>query len=154
MTPFEIFAICLTLLLGLYFGIQIPLDLYFMGKEKKDDSEIIEGVDDNTGIEQPKEILEQTKDEDADLTYTDQVEEDGVRIVNPTSEPHLEQPQAEEQASSEIQTSAQINEEHEAYMEDIEATSQQGLYANDFLNQINDKYKKRNIIKTNAIDRL
>lgn len=159
MSAFAIFALVLTLLYILYYSVLIVLDLFFKKDKQKGEVENINVSDMNEGLEEPVSISEDNDGEPGGhFSYIEQTDNDGLRVINPTGDFPIdenvpneasEQEPAKEQASSQ-----QLNEKHEAYMEDIQTESQQGLYSDELFDQINEKYKKREIIKTNAIDNI
>ena len=86
MTPFAIFAFVLTFGYVIYFAVMITLDLHVKpvdGQKAEGEDIDVEGMTDE-GDETPKVITEDPDSEGARMTYTDSVDEDGVRVVNPT----------------------------------------------------------------------
>jgi len=155
MSPFIIFALALTFGYAIYFAVMITLDLQVKKDDQQNTEENFDLPENEPAVEEPKVITEQVKDgEEAGMTYTEQVDEDGLRLVNPTGNITLPSPQSELVSTTSSRDSSKINEEHEAYMEDIDPDAQQSFYSDELLEQINQKYKKRNITKINAIDHL
>lgn len=164
MTPFAIFAFVLTFGYVIYFAVMITLDLHAKpvdGQKAEGEDIDIEGMTDE-GDETPKVITEDPDSEGARMTYTDSVDEDGVRVVNPTGtvtipsedeEPVVDpNPEPEEKEKT---TSEELNEENEYGMEDIEPEPQYSMYGDDLYAYINEKHNNsRNIKKENVRDHL
>lgn len=164
MTPFAIFAFVLTFGYVIYFAVMITLDLHAkpVDGQKAEGEEIDVGGMTNEEVEIPKVITEDPDSEDARMTYTDSVDDDGVRVVTPTGAvvvPSEEEetavdpePEPEEKEKS---TSEELNEENEYGMEDIEPEPQYSMYGDDFYAYINEKHNNsRNIKKENVRDHL
>ena len=164
MTPFAIFAFVLTFGYVIYFAVMITLDLHAksVDGQKAEGEEIDVGGITNEEVEFPKVITEDPDTEDARITYTDSVDDDGVRVVNPTGtvvlpseneEPAVDpEPEPEEKEKT---TSDELNEENEYGMEDIEPEPQYSMYGDDLYTYINEKHNNsRNIKKENVRDHL
>ena len=84
MSGFVIFALVLTFAYVVYFAVQITLDLHGKKGEKSTEEETYD-VSDMANEEQPVAVEEHTDDPDLSVpTYTEQVTEDGLRVLNPT----------------------------------------------------------------------
>lgn len=164
MAPFAIFAFVLTFGYVIYFAVMITLDLHAksVDGQKAEGEEIDVGGMTNEEVEFPKVITEDPASEDARITYTDSVDDDGVRVVNPTGtvvlpseneEPAVDpEPEPEEKEKT---TSDELNEENEYGMEDIEPEPQYSMYGDDLYTYINEKHNNsRNIKKENVRDHL
>jgi len=91
------------------------------------------------------------------MTYTEQVTDDGLRVVIPTGNKLSNSSPPEEEESKSTQqttTSAELNKGNEENMEEIEAVPQYSFYPDEFMQNLNDKHNKRKIEKRNAIDKL
>ena len=85
MSGFEIFALVLTFVYVVYFAVMITLDLHGKKDEKKSEEETYD-VGDMTNEEQPVAIEERNDNPDeGDMTFTEQITDDGLRVVNPTN---------------------------------------------------------------------
>ncbi len=156
MTPFAIFAFVLTFGYVIYFAVMITLDLNAKPADgQKSDSEDID-VEDmaDDGAEAPKVISEDPDIEGSRMTYTDSVDEDGLRVVNPTGgvvlPPEEEEPAVDPDPAPEEKektTSEELNEENEYGMEDIEPEPQYSMYGDDLYAFINEKHNNSRIIK-------
>lgn len=79
-----IFALVLTFVYVVYFAVMITLDLHGKKDEKKTEEETYD-VGDLTNEEQPVAIEERNEGPDeGDMTFTEQITDDGLRVVNPT----------------------------------------------------------------------
>ena len=144
MPGFVIFVLVLTFVYVVYFSVMITLDLHSKKDEKKTDEETI----DVSSMDSP---------EGSDMTYTEQVTDDGLRVVIPTGNKQSNSSPPEEEESKSTQqttTSAELNKENEENMEEIEAVPQYSFYPDEFMQNLNDKHNKRKIEKRNAIDKL
>ena len=84
MSGFVIFALVLTFVYVVYFAVMITLDLYGKKDEKKSEEETYD-VGDMTNEEQPVAIEESNDNPDeGDMTFTEQITDDGLKVVNPT----------------------------------------------------------------------
>ena len=84
MSGFVIFAIVLTFVYVVYFAVMITLDLHGKKDEKKSEEETYD-VGDMTNEEQPVAIEERNDNPDeGDMTFIEQITDDGLRVVNPT----------------------------------------------------------------------
>lgn len=159
MSAFAIFALVLTLLYILYYSVLIVLDLFFKKDKQKGEVENINVSDMNEGLEEPVSISEDNDGEPGGhFSYTEQTDNDGLRVINLTGDFPIDENDpneaSEQEPAKELASSQQLNEKHEANIEDIQTESQKGLYSDELFDQINEKYKKREIIKTNAIDNI
>ena len=95
--------------------------------------------------------------EGGDITYTEQVTDDGLRVVIPIGNKQTNNPPPEEEESKSTKqttTSVELNKENEENMEEIEPVFQYSFYPDEFMQNLNDKHNKRKIEKRNAIDKL
>ena len=93
----------------------------------------------------------------SDMTYTEQVTDDGLRVVIPTGNKQTNSSPPEEEESKSTQqttTTEELNKENEENMEEIEPAPQYCFYPDEFMQNLNDKHNKRKIEKRNAIDKL
>lgn len=89
MSGFVIFALILTFVYVVYFAVMITLDLHGKKDEKKTEEETYD-VGDLTNEEQPVAIEERNEGPDeGDMTFTEQITDDGLRVVNPTETCHI-----------------------------------------------------------------
>ena len=91
------------------------------------------------------------------MTFTEQITDDGLRVVNPTGNvtPHssfIEEPPITEQPSS--TTSEELNEKNDEFLEHIEPEHQCSYLSEEFMQNLNNKHKTRKIEKKNARDKL
>lgn len=92
MSGFVIFALVLTFVYVVYFAVMITLDLHGKKDEKKTEEETYD-VGDLTNEEQPVAIEERNEGPDeGDMTFTEQITDDGLRVVNPTGNVPYPQP--------------------------------------------------------------
>ena len=158
MTPFIIFVLILTFGYLIYFTVMITLDLH----GKKDDNKVEEeNIDVSEFAEESPVVVDESDDSQGSaLTYTEEVDEDGLRVVTPSgnmdSSDSLEeneevQPKQEPEPKT---TSEELNEENELYMEQIDPKAQLSIVSDTFINKLNEKQKQRKIERKNAIDHL
>lgn len=84
MSGFVFFVLVLTFVYVVYFAVMITLDLHGKKDEKKSEEETYD-VGDMTNEEQPVAIEERNDNPDeGDMTFTEQITDDGLRVVNPT----------------------------------------------------------------------
>ena len=84
MSGFVIFALVLTFAYVVYFAVQITLDLHGNKGEKSKEEETYD-VSDMANENLPVAVEEHSDDPDLSVpTYTEQVTEDGLRVLNPT----------------------------------------------------------------------
>ena len=162
MTGFAIFALLLTFGYVVYFIVLITMDLHQKKDFSKNEEDNFDMPDANEDLEEPKEIAEKQDGADAGFfTYTDQTDDDGLRVVAPSGNvPSIEptdtdselEPTAEPQVES--RTSEEINEENEDFMEDIDPGFQLSLVADEYIGELQQKHNQRIISKTNVIDNL
>ena len=117
MSGFVIFALVLTFVYVVYFAVMITLDLLGKKDEKKTEEETYD-VGDLTNEEQPVAIEERNEGPDeGDMTFTEQITDDGLRVVNPTGNvPYPQPPSGEEQSQqpqSHTVTSEELNEKND-----------------------------------------
>ena len=158
MTPFIIFVLVLTFGYLVYFTVMITLDLH----GKKDDHKVEEENIDVSEFaeESPVVVDESDESQGGVLTYTEEVDEDGLRVVTPSSnmdsvvspEENVEAQQKQEPEPK--ITSEELNEENELYMEQIDPKAQISMAPDTFINKLNEKHKQRKIERKNAIDHL
>ena len=85
MTAFTIFVLLLIFGYLVYFAVMITLELHKKEEVQKSDEEVFD-VSDMAEQEEPTCIEEHINNEDNGvLTYTDELTDDGIRILNPTS---------------------------------------------------------------------
>ena len=141
MPGFVIFVLVLTFAYVVYFSVMITLDLHSKKDEKKTD----------------EETFDVSSPEGSDMTYTEQVTDDGLRVVIPTGNKQTNSSPPEEEESQltrQTTTSVDLNKENEENMEEIEVAPQYCFYPDEFMQNLNDKHNKRKIEKRNAIDKL
>lgn len=159
MTTFTIFVIILTFAYVVYFAVIITLDLHKKKDVQKSDEEVFD-ISDMNHQEEPTCIKEEVNDENNEvLTYTDEVTEDGIRLLNPSGGilPDSKNSDVVEESPSDSDND-ELNEEHDENMEAIDPKAQVSIVSKDFYNHLNNKHKssmnQRNFEKTNAIDHL
>ena len=159
MSGFVIFALVLTFAYVVYFAVQITLDLHGNKGEKSTEEEIYD-VGDMANEEQPVAVEEHNDDPDLSVpTYTEHVTEDGLRVLNPTGKSVVLNPPVVEEPSQETQTelpvsSQELNEDNEAHLEHIDPKMQCSFFADEFMQNLNEKHNKRKIEKKNARDKM
>lgn len=160
MQGFVIFALILTFGYMVYFAVMITLDLHGKKDEKKSEEETFD-VSDMTNEEQPVAVRERSDDPDGgDMTYTEHITDDGLRVVNPTGNvvpmmPPLDSREPEDPPQQHSSTtSAKLNEANEEHMEPIEPNVQVSYLPDEFMQNLNEKHNKRKIEKKNARDKL
>ena len=157
MPGFVIFVLVLTFAYVVYFSVMITLDLHSKKDEKKTDEETFD-VSSMDNEEVPVSVEEHNDSpEGSDMTYTEQVTDDGLRVVIPTGNKQTNSPAPEEEESQPTQqttTTTELNKENEENMEEIEPAPQYSFYPDEFMQNLNDKHNKRKIEKRNAIDKL
>ena len=153
MPGFVIFVLVLTFAYVVYFSVMITLDLHSKKDEKKTDD--VSSMDNE---EVPVSVEEHNNGpEGSDMTYTEQVTDDGLRVVIPTGNKQTNSSPPEEEESQltrQTTTSVDLNKENEENMEEIEVAPQYCFYPDEFMQNLNDKHNKRKIEKRNAIDKL
>lgn len=158
MTPFVIFALVLTFGYVVYFTVMITLDLH----GKKDDKKIEEeDIDVSEFAEEAPVVVEETIDPNGGtMTYTEEVDDDGLRVVNPTGNippvvfPEEDNEPEPEQVQELKTTSEELNEENNDHMEQVDPKAQLSMVPDKFMNHLNEKHKQRKIERKNAIDKL
>ncbi len=158
MSGFTIFAFVLTFVYVVYFAVNITLDVYGKKDEKKAEEETFD-VSGMTAEEEPIAIEEVVDNaNEGNMTYTEQVTEDGLRVVSPTGNVVPSSPLVEEQEDNTENksgvTSEELNEEIEDNAEFIDPKYQCSLLPDEFLQNLNDKHNERKIEKKNVIDNL
>ena len=159
MSGFVIFALVLTFGYVVYFAVQITLDLHGKKGEKSTEEETYD-VSDMANEEQPVAVEERNDDPDlSGPTYTEHVTEDGLRVLNPTGKSVAVNPPVAEESSQETQTelpvaSQELNEDNEAHLEHIDPKVQCSFFADEFMQNLNEKHNKRKIEKKNARDKM
>lgn len=159
MSGFVIFALVLTFAYVVYFAVQITLDLHGKKGEKSTEEETYD-VSDMANEEQPVAVEERNDDPDLSVpTYTEHVTEDGLRVLNPTDKSVAINPPVAEEPSQETQTelpvsSQELNEDNEAHLEHIDPKVQCSFFADEFMQNLNEKHNKRKIEKKNARDKM
>ena len=159
MHAFVLFALILTFGYMVYFAVMITLDLHGRKEEKKSEEETFD-VSDMSGEEQPVAVEEHSDNPDnSDMTYTEQITDDGLRVVNPTGNyvptmPSTDSEQSSASRQSSSTTSAELNETNEEQMEPIEPNVQCSYLSDEFFQNLNEKHNKRKIEKKNARDKV
>ena len=83
MTAFTIFVLFLTFVYVVYFAVMITLDLHKKKEVQNSDEEVFD-VSDMSQQEEPTCIEEEVNsEENGVLKYTDEITDDGIRILNP-----------------------------------------------------------------------
>ena len=112
MPGFVIFVLVLTFAYVVYFSVMITLDLHSKKDEKKTDEETID-VSSMSNEEVPVSVEEHIDGpEGGDITYTEQVTDDGLRVVIPTGNKQTNNPPPEEEESKspkQTPTSKELN---------------------------------------------
>ena len=157
MPGFVIFVFVLTFAYVVYFSVMITLDLHSKKDEKKTDEETID-VSSMDNEEVPVSVEEHNDGpEGSDMTYTEQVTDDGLRVVIPTGNKQTNSSLPEEEESQptrQTTTSVDLGERSIINKKEIEAAPQYCFYPDEFMHNLNDKHNKRKIEKRNAIDKL
>ena len=160
MTPFVIFALVLTFAYVVYFTVMITLDLHAKKDEKKVEEE---DIDVSEFAEEAPVVIEESDDPHGGaMTYTEEVDDDGLRVVAPTGNvPPVMFPDENETSESEPEqepeqntTSEELNEENGDNMEQIDPKAQFSMMPDIFMDHLNEKHKQRKIERKNAIDHL
>ena len=158
MTPFIIFVLLLTFGYSIYFTIMITLDLHGKKDQRKVEEENIDVSE--FAEESPVAVDESDDSQGGALTYTEEVDDDGLRVVTPSgnmvsavSYEENENTQSEQEPEPKT-TSEELNEENELYMEQIDPKAQLSIVSDTFINKLNEKQKQRKIERKNAIDHL
>ena len=126
--------------------------------EKKTEEETYD-VGDLTNEEQPVAIEERNEGPDeGDMTFTEQITDDGLRVVNPTGNVPYPQPPSDEELSQQPQshtvTSEELNEKNDEILEHIDPVPQCSYLSDEFMQNLNNKHNTRKIEKKNARDKL
>ena len=154
MTPFIIFVLILTFGYLIYFTVMITLDLHGKKDERKVEEE---NIDVSEFAEESPVVVDESDDSQGGaLKYTEEVDDDGLRVVMPSgtvSYEENENTQSEQEPEPKI-TSEELNEENELYMEQIDPKAQLSIVSDTFINKLNEKQKQRKIERKNAIDHL
>lgn len=158
MTPFIIFVLILTFVYLIYFTVMITLDLHGKKDERKVEEE---NIDVSEFAEESPVVVDESDDSQGGaLTYTEEVDDDGLRVVTPSgnmvsavSYEENENTQSEQEPEPKI-TSEKLNEENELYMEQIDPKAQLSIVSDTFINKLIEKQKQRKIERKNAIDHL
>lgn len=158
MTPFIIFVLILTFGYLIYFTVMITLDLHGKKDERKVEEE---NIDVSEFAEESPVVVDESDDSQGGaLTYIEEVDDDGLRVVTPSgnmvsavSYEENENTQSEQEPEPKT-TSEELNEENELYMEQIDPKAQLSIVSDTFINKLNEKQKQRKIERKNAIDHL
>lgn len=158
MTPFVIFALVLTFAYVVYFTVMITIDLH----AKKDDKKVEEeNIDVSEFAEEAPVVVEESDDPNGGtMTYTEEVDDDGLRVVNPIGNiPPIVFPEDNdvpepEQEPEQKATSEELNEENGDHMEQVDPMAQLSMMPDKFMSHLNEKHKQRKIERKNAIDHL
>ena len=126
--------------------------------EKKTEEETYD-LGDLTNEEQPVAIEERNEGPDeGDMTFTEQITDDGLRVVNPTGNvPYPQPPSGEEQSQqpqSHTVTSEELNAKNDEILEHIDPVPQCSYLSDEFMQNLNNKHNTRKIEKKNARDKL
>ena len=156
MTPFIIFVLILTFVYLIYFTVMITLDLHGKKDERKVEEE---NIDVSEFAEESPVVVDESDDSQGGaLTYTEELDDDGLRVVTPSgnmvsavSYEENENTQSEQEPEPKI-TSEELNEENELYMEQIDPKAQLSIVSDTFINKLIEKQKQRKIERKNAID--
>lgn len=158
MTPFVIFALVLTFGYVVYFTVMITIDLHAKKDEKKVEEE---DIDVSEFAEEAPVVIEESDDPNGGtMTYTEEVDDDGLRVVNPTGKiPPVVFPEENEEPEPEQEpehktTSEELNDENSDNMELIDPKASFSMVPDMFMNHLNEKHKQRKIERKNAIDHL
>lgn len=154
MTPFIIFVLILTFGYLIYFTVMITLDLHGKKDERKVEEE---NIDVSEFAEESPVVVDESDDSQGGaLTYTEEVDDDGLRVVTPSGTVSYEENEntQSEQEPEPKTTSEELNEENELYMEQIDPKAQLSIVSDTFINKLNEKQKQRKIERKNAIDHL
>ena len=153
MTAFTIFVLLLTFGYLVYFAVMITLELHKKEEVQKSDEEVFD-VSDMAEQEEPTCIEEHINNEDNGvLTYTDELTDDGIRILNPTSgiqqssNVHPEMHETTDEPDND-----ELNEEFNENMEIIDSQAQVSLVSKDFYGHLNDMHNNRKLEKKGVID--
>jgi hypothetical protein len=153
MTAFTIFVLLLTFGYLVYFAVMITLELHKNEEVQKSDEEVFD-VSDMAEQEEPTCIEEHiNNEENGVLTYTDELTDDGIRILNPTSgiqQSSNVHPEMHETADE--PDNDELNEEFNENMEIIDSRAEVSLVSKDFYGHLNDMHKKREMKMENVID--
>ena len=157
MPGFVIFVLVLTFAYVVYFSVMITLDLHSKKDEKKTDEETFD-VSSMDNEEVPVSVEEHNNGpEGSDMTYTEQVTDDGLRVVIPTGNKQTNSSPPEEEESQltrQTTTSVDLGGRRIIKKKKIEVAPQYCFYPDEFMQNLNDKHNKRKIEKRNAIDKL
>ena len=157
MPGFVIFVLVLTFAYVVYFSVMITLDLHSKKDEKKTDEETFD-VSSMDNEEVPVSVEEHNNGpEGSDMTYTEQVTDDGLRVVIPTGNKQTNSSPPEEEESQltrQTTTSVDLNKENEENMEEIEVARHDCCCPDECMGGLVGKHNKRKIEKRNAIDKL
>ncbi len=154
MTPFIIFVLILTFGYLIYFTVMITLDLHGKKDERKVEEE---NIDVSEFAEESPVVVDESDDSQGGaLKYTEEVDDDGLRVVMPSGTVSYEENEntQSEQEPEPKTTSEELNEENELYMEQIDPKAQLSIVSDTFINKLNEKQKQRKIERKNAIDHL
>lgn len=154
MTAFTIFVLILTFAYVVYFAVMITLDLHKKKEVQKSDEEVFD-VSDMSLQEEPTSIEEEINDEESSvIKYTDEITDDGIRILNPVSgnQQTIEPTQSIPEENPGDSVNEELNEEHEENMEAIETEPQECVISGYYYNHLNDLHKKRKLEKKGVID--
>ena len=158
MTPFVIFALVLTFAYVVYFTVMITIDLHAKKDEKKVEEENIDVSE--FAVEAPVVVEESDDPNGGTMTYTEEVDDDGPRVVNPKGNIppivfHEENDEPEpEQEPEQKATSEELNEENGDHMEQVDPMAQLSMMPDKFMSHLNEKHKQRKIERKNAIEHL
>ena len=158
MTPFVIFALVLTFAYVVYFTVMITIDLHAKKDDKKVEEENIDVSE--FAVEAPVVVEESDDPNGGTMTYTEEVDDDGLRVVNPTGNiqpivfPEDNDVPEPEQEPEQKATSEELNEENGDHMEQVDPMAQLSMMPDKFMSHLNEKHKQRKIERKNAIDHL
>lgn len=154
MTAFTIFVLFLTFAYVVYFAVMITLDLHKKKDVQKSGEEVFD-VSDMSLQEEPTCIEEEVNNEESSvLKYTDEITDDGIRILNPVNgnQQSNEPAQSIQVENPDESDNDELNEEHEENMEAIETEPQESIVSDYYYNHLNDLHNKRKLEKKGVID--
>lgn len=154
MTAFTIFVLFLTFVYVVYFAVMITLDLHKKKEVQNSDEEVFD-VSDMSQQEEPTCIEEEVNsEENGVLKYTDEITDDGIRILNPIggNQQSNEPTQSIPEENPDDSDNDELNEEHEENMEVIETKAQESLISDCFFDHLNDMHNNRKLEKKGVID--
>lgn len=159
MSAYTIFCLVYTFATVATIAIMVTIDTYGKKDEQESEEETYD-VSDLANEEQPVAIEEcDDNSDEGDLKFTEQVTEDGLRVVNPTGNtplfpPSFPEEQPEASPSTPSTTSEELNDKNDERLEHIEPDNQYSYASEEFMQFLNNKHNTRKIEKKNARDKL